>query len=184
MTNQPTNNSLFTSTIIAAMTKSAMKIMYSSNPSAVSDIVGDALVKLIALVDNGREFTPEVLLPYAIRCARNEALNYLASSVNRGHVSSVVRDDSEVCAIDASSANPAKLGSMDSNDGRSTVESMAIGQWLVKAMDLLDATERAFILAIADGMGQCEAAKLVGWGKNVATRKRAEIAKRLATAEI
>jgi RNA polymerase sigma factor (sigma-70 family) len=165
------NRTLLTSEVLRSMRGAAGSVLGRSMPHAVDDCVNNAVVKVLEGISTF-DATRGDFKGWASVIARNEARNYSKRKHNHGHDSETAFDDhGEAVAL---------TETLIGDDGRMEATRSEESQWLAMALATLSAEERAFILAINDGMGQTEAGALVGWSPATATRRRKAIAAKLA----
>lgn len=162
------HNELLTASVIKSMRGAIAKTVALAQPQEIDDLLSTAVVKAL-----GGAFDPSkaTFRTYASHIAYHEACNFLKASANNGHVS-------ETTATEDTEAEPIHE-TMVGEDGRTMALRIEQGQWLAMALATLPDDERAFILAINQGMTQTEAGALVGWSAATATRRRKDIAAKL-----
>jgi RNA polymerase sigma factor (sigma-70 family) len=148
--------------------------------SATADIVNDAIVAILTKIDS---FDSErgSFESWSLRIASNTARNWRKASSNNGHDSGAVDDEGTVTdLVDVIGATPATMGSFVGPDGREAIERAHDAAWLASAIETLESDERAFLAAMADGMGQTDAGKSVGWSPATSTRRYRAIVETLS----
>lgn len=172
-------NEMITAKLLSKMAHAVVSAV--GDTGATDDIVNDAIVRILSKADM---FDSErgSFDSWACRIAGNLARNWRKASANRNHDSEDIGDDDSESSllVDTLGADPARCGSFVGPDGRADVARAADAQLLARALATLADDERDFILAINDGMGQTEAGKMVGWSPATATRRRREIAAKVA----
>lgn len=169
MLNQPT----ITAEILRTMKGAVERILYTSHPSDVADCVQDAAVRVLNAIDTF-DASKGDFSGWCYRIASNVARNWRVASANHGHdsVGKVGKGD------DAESVD--LLDSLVGEDGRHEALRRSEARSLAAAIALLDDDSRAFLTAIADGMGQTEAGALLGWSPATCTRRYRAIVAQLA----
>jgi RNA polymerase sigma factor (sigma-70 family) len=171
-------NAMVTPALLKKLSASVVRAV--GDTGATDDIVQDALVRILS---NADAFDAEkgAFDSWACRIASNVARNWRKASANRGHDSEDTSDEGETSAlVDTIGPDAGRNGFFVGPDGRADVERTADAQALIRALDRLEDDERAFIMAINDGMSQTDAGKAVGWSPATATRRRKALAERLA----
>lgn len=159
---------------------SACVVRAVGQTGATDDIVQDAIVRILA---NAETFDSAKgsFESWSCRIASNVARNWRKASANRGHDSEDTSDEGETSAlVDTLCTDVAQNGAFVGPDGRHEAQRTEDAQALIRALDRLEDDERAFIMAINDGIGQTDAGKAIGWSPATATRRRKAIAERMA----
>jgi RNA polymerase sigma factor (sigma-70 family) len=171
-------NAMITPALLKKLSASVVRAV--GDTGATDDIVQDALVRVLSNADTF-DADKGAFDSWACRIASNVARNWRKASANRGHDSEDTSDEGETSAlVDTLGPDVGRNGFFVGPDGRADAERTADAQALIRALDRLEDDERRFLMLINDGMGQTEAGKTVGWSPATATRRRKEIAARLA----
>jgi RNA polymerase sigma factor (sigma-70 family) len=171
-------NAMITPVLLKKLSVSVVRAI--GDGGATDDIVQDALVRILSNADSF-DADKGAFDSWACRIASNVARNWRKASANRSHDSEESSDEGETSAlVDTLCTDVAQNGAFVGPDGRADVARTADAQALIRALDRLEDDERAFILAINDGMSQTDAGKAVGWSPATATRRRKALAERMA----
>lgn len=165
------NHTLLTSEVLSTMRGTVARAIGRSMPSAVDDVVGNAVLKVLEAIETFDAAKGE-FKGWACRIARNEAINHVTRACNRGH-------DSETSADEDGHAS-ALVDTLVGEDGHAMALRIEQAEWLAMALATLSDDERTFIRAINQETTQTEAGALVGWSPATATRRRKAIAAKLA----
>ena len=178
-------NQLFTADVLRTMRVTVERAIGITFKHSVGDVINNAVVRCIDGVKDGSYNPTLPFQQWANVIARNEAYNYAKRHENHNHVAHATKgeDGEQIYLVDNMGAEPAQHGTFTAPNGRDAVEAMSNAQWLEKAMlAVLTQDERRFVLAISGGATQAEAGALVGWSAASSSRKRKEIAAKMARA--
>jgi RNA polymerase sigma factor (sigma-70 family) len=142
--------------------------------SATGDIVQSALINMIEASESF-DASKGSISNWGCRIAANLARNWRKASANRGHESEHTTHDNhgESTTVDL-------VDTLVSEDGRAEVSRRSDAMALARAIATLDDDAQTFLACLADGMGQTEAGKVVGWSPATTTRRYRAIVEDLA----
>jgi len=157
--------------ILKAMQGTVGKIIGLSHGSDVADCVQSAATRAVAAFATF-DATKGSLKTWLCTIAANEAKNWRKACANKGHDSEGFADDNGDC--------DQLVDTLQGSDGRIARDSHNNMQRIQAALATLPTDDREFIRLIYDGMTQVEAGARVGWSEVMASRKRKEIAAKMA----
>jgi len=153
--------------LLPAITGTVARIL-RNRPSDVGEVVNDSIVKMLS---GGLERYESrgALKAYAMTSAKNQALDYLKASRNKGHTS--------INPTDESAEEGATVGlTLTGDDGRVAVQRAEAFAGLNFALEcVLETDESEFMADLLQGAPQAEAGARQGWSPAKATRKRQEL---------
>ena len=155
-------------TVRKAMARAVIRA--AGDSGATEDIVQDALVKCIRYAGTF-DWSKGTVISWACRIAANEARNWRKASANNGHESEITVHDERVQLVDT----------LTGSDGRHDTARDSEYRALAVAMGELDSDAQTFLEAMAGGMGQCDAGRLLGWSPATTTRRWQAIAAAIAS---
>lgn len=167
------NQHTITVEILKSMSGAVGKVLGVSHPSDVADCVNDACVRILSNVASFDDAKGS-FKGWCGVIASNTAKNWRKAAANNGHDSEGHADDDGETSV--------LVDTLIGSDGRVDAESRSNGRMLAAAIASLESDERDFTEALFDGMGQTEAGAILGWSAATASRKRREIADKLAAA--
>jgi len=161
---------MLTTEVLKTMRGTIARTIGRSMPGAVDDVYGAAVLKALEGLETFDAAKGEIK-GWVCRIARNEAINHVKRSCNRGHASETSADEDG----NSESLTESLVGA----DGRMDALRIEQAEWLAMALATLSDDERTFIRSINQGMTQTEAGAVVGWSPATATRRRKDIAAKL-----